>query len=1029
MPAISYHRVDHVVTVTTAPPKRAGGRERVAIEAPNGGTWTTWVHPDAKVMLRGLQKALPPLPPEDHRDDDWYRRRTIDRVVLALPAMLAAAPWEDALAEWATGRVIVRACAAAPPYIARPLALPLRIGVVAIQRAGEPGDGRAGRSLGAFIDRVTRSARREFAVHAVENLSSVSSRLDANMRRRRWPTLDVMQLDGRLPITDLLDPEPSGPPGSLGWIERAAALYQVRLVVLPISDESAVVEARRLAARLVDRGGPAVLLATADQRTRPGSYHEPGLRQIYAGLIHDEPLDVAMRNVPGAGLFAGAGREDALRVSAGADRVVARASTDSASLDDLISEFRSRMPRPAPRVRARRLMQIRSGVKNLVQDWPGIDFSGEGRGLYPTAQVTEPITDLLAPPPDRVGQPSSRPGPTSDHFVNATLLLTDTDGRPAVEAAVDGPPLISNATYLLRVDVGPLAEHVRPAGALELLVENQLWDPVDNGLWTELGVTGVGCTVLGSAVQPLWVPRHGPSAPRYVAVRIGQPGIAMLRYTLYHRTHVVQSFRLAAVVARSRRSLVSTTQRRGLAAVLGLTESEVGERTWYSRLEFSTVARIDQADTLPARTLALVVNDMAGTPVITVKGRDTFEVNVPSDFADDVQAVRKALNEVSGADQNAYRFGGLADNDPNSTDDAFYSFALGRLAQEGWSLRDRLLPADGRDAIDALLAVPGATIQVAHIVRDKVVPWALLYDKPYDANRRKLQGRQVDHIACTASLPHTDGTLGTTTCRTDPACPLHPDRLAERDAAGSHAITPETVACPLGFWGIRHHIEIPPRQVVPGRAPAPPALTIDVEAGARVMLGFNSQLASTPAHRAALETAIATARRGGIPAMAVTDRDDVVDALAEADLDIVYLYCHAVGGDPGPVPPRLEFQDATDPKPVPITPAELPLVSWTHHPLVVLNGCGTTGFSTHGTSQFIAALVDLRQAGAVIGADVPVAEPLAAEVGATLVRAVLDGASIGQALAQARRALLSRRNPLGLVYTLYGSVELKFRPE
>jgi hypothetical protein len=52
-----------------------------------------------------------------------------------------------------------------------------------------------------------------------------------------------------------------------------------------------------------------------------------------------------------------------------------------------------------------------------------------------------------------------------------------------------------------------------------------------------------------------------------------------------------------------------------------------------------------------------------------------------------------------------------------------------------------------------------------------------------------------------------------------------------------------------------------------------------------------------------------------------------------------------------------------------------------------------------------------------------VAEPLASEIGTALVVAVLDGMTLG-ALARARRMLLTRRNPLGLAYTLYGSVEL-----
>jgi hypothetical protein len=161
----------------------------------------------------------------------------------------------------------------------------------------------------------------------------------------------------------------------------------------------------------------------------------------------------------------------------------------------------------------------------------------------------------------------------------------------------------------------------------------------------------------------------------------------------------------------------------------------------------------------------------------------------------------------------------------------------------------------------------------------------------------------------------------------------------------------------------------------------------------------------------------------------------VIDALLDSDLDVAYLYCHAEGGAPqGPVPPRLLFQQpptagakpAARPSPSErITPSELPQVIWGHNPLVMLNGCGTTGFSAHGTSQFIAELVDRRQAAAVVGADVPVAEALASEIGVAVIGAVVDGKPLGQALQLAQRQLLSKRNPLGLVYTLYGSADLK----
>src|SRR5262249_49160236 len=57
--------------------------------------------------------------------------------------------------------------------------------------------------------------------------------------------------------------------------------------------------------------------------------------------------------------------------------------------------------------------------------------------------------------------------------------------------------------------------------------------------------------------------------------------------------------------------------------------------------------------------------------------------------------------------------------------------------------------------------------------------------------------------------------------------------------------------------------------------------------------------------------------------------------------------------------------------------------------------------------------------------EVAVWEVLATGFATTFLEAFLDHKPAGEALLLARRALLAKENPLGLVYTLYGSSELK----
>jgi hypothetical protein len=95
---------------------------------------------------------------------------------------------------------------------------------------------------------------------------------------------------------------------------------------------------------------------------------------------------------------------------------------------------------------------------------------------------------------------------------------------------------------------------------------------------------------------------------------------------------------------------------------------------------------------------------------------------------------------------------------------------------------------------------------------------------------------------------------------------------------------------------------------------------------------------------------------------------------------------------------------------------------------VFLNGCFTAGFRPDALSPFISRLVEDRAASGVIGTEITVFEPFAAELALLFLARFLAGQSAGDALLEARRILLARRNPLGLVYTLYAAADLRLRP-
>ena len=108
-----------------------------------------------------------------------------------------------------------------------------------------------------------------------------------------------------------------------------------------------------------------------------------------------------------------------------------------------------------------------------------------------------------------------------------------------------------------------------------------------------------------------------------------------------------------------------------------------------------------------------------------------------------------------------------------------------------------------------------------------------------------------------------------------------------------------------------------------------------------------------------------------------------------------------------------------------VFPADLDGNEWEHAPLVFMNGCGTVGFSPSAPSEFVTKFIHGRLASAVIGTEVTVWEVLAAEAGRDFLREFLNNQSAGEALLRVRRLLLAKYNPLGLVYTLYGSASLR----
>jgi hypothetical protein len=257
-------------------------------------------------------------------------------------------------------------------------------------------------------------------------------------------------------------------------------------------------------------------------------------------------------------------------------------------------------------------------------------------------------------------------------------------------------------------------------------------------------------------------------------------------------------------------------------------------------------------------------------------------------------------------------------------------------------------------------------------------------------------------------------------CKEHVECLLHAERQAERKAQGLPLYDERTVACPLRFWGFRHLLEVPPQQVEGEEQAHEEHPRIKPQGPLQLAAGLNSTLDLWNDHWKELGRVMAWID----PKF---DSDEILDLLRTKQPDLIYFYCHARGGQVDPdrtYPPYLEFQ-APGGSAGKIRPQDFGGdAPWSHGPLVFLNACGTLGYSPDALSPFLKTLVDGRQASGVLGTEVPVAEALAGDFSREFLERFLGGTSAGRAVLEARRVLLARNNPLGLVYTLFAPADL-----
>jgi hypothetical protein len=1014
-----------------------GGGPRIRLTTASLHGWQSDGEPPTPLRPNGrLSRALAARTEPSIFTED---RVTVSRIVLDLqgPAVISL-PWEAALTAAVPGP-IMRSSRIRPRCLDAPLTFPLRM----LQLSSDtPPTHLLDLTIGAIMPANSGDAV------VVERIDVAD--LSELLRRRAWPAVEVLEVAG-----SLLQPastSPAGAPagllstgrpdriGTLGWIERLSSSHQTRLLVIDCGTAEEAEEARLLAAELVVRGGPAVVVA---DRAALESFS-----WFYANVIHDVPLEMAARNAgPALSLTAGRHGEEALRISRAVDEIGDLANRladpDPTAHADVL-ELRQAFER------ADRLPDFTTLATVLPQfPYASLRYDREGAGLVPLARHLARVRlvsrvgradsegSVLDPAPERIATASAPD--LEERYLNVGLYA---DEEPPHLIPLVGDALVLDRPCLLGVEIGPEDAELTPTGALPLLEEIFAWEPEAEGVWAEVAVIGIDFDVAGAEVQQLWVPRRGLGQRVFFTVVPRSAPAATLRVCVYVKTNLVQSVRLAAVV---RESPGDRPPDSGvLAGLLDLSPDSLESVSWRSRLEYATRG-LGTAAEHHDRALSLVVNNLGGRSVVAAKGDDLLIAKVYTDASlpELVTKVRDALELLSTPpakpdmleSDRPYGYG-LVD-DPNGGTPEGLKAGLAILAERGWDLFNAVVrcSAEEKARIREALDTDPRPIHVAHIYLDHVIPWAVAYDRRYIPPERLSRSKKqaVTHGNCPASLPDADGRMSIGRCGEAPECLLHGTEETRREAAkrtGKPLYLDESVVCARRFWGFGHQIELPVQQVSqPGVKVPEAAHELYAEPRLRMVVGMNSGLPQAGDHLEALRKKVTAAERGADIVAEVYDRDDVRDELEPVDLDIVYLYCHADGGTgTGIDTPILRFRTAGDDEDRSLQAADLDANAWRHRPLIVLNGCRTANFRPDALSPFLRKFLQDRRAGALLGTEISVWEQLATEVGAKFLDAFLNGHTVGGALLLIRRDLLARANPLGLAYTLYADADFGLAP-
>lgn len=563
----------------------------------------------------------------------------------------------------------------------------------------------------------------------------------------------------------------------------------------------------------------------------------------------------------------------------------------------------------------------------------------------------------------KIGLISVEPGAAGD--AEPSKRRVDLALRRDDQAVARDAALAAAERYQLRVQIGARLEGglLDDAPSLDDIVP-----PSPGGRLLDVSVFGADFEIIGERTQPLLLPRTGTSVPVDFELRTpARPGRARLQVVVSYLDHVLQVFAVSAEVAAPGAPV-------------------------RAELVFSTTRRFDNLMERRPRS-AFIVNGAGDVPALAAKcGARAVEISLASGgLANASGRFRDTLAQAVGT--------GLEFPEPvpagtevaRRTRCAAVIRALATLGAELWNeLRDATNRA-GHELLDELRDASGLSLMMVEARHGDAFPWAIVYD-----------GKRPAPVADMAAWPVCLGF----------------------DAAGApcgHAYADtDRLICARRMWGVRHQIEW---RFAPTRTTWDDceALTRVGGAGAPLLgVGVGERAApsvATGALPALLdELADASARRwsgSAYPELRNGHRAQIVAVLGHLAMPPVIVE-PAIDLQPDRFYRSRLRNDAIDHG------------DWTApHSIVLLLACSSNAQPAGALGNLTDTLFSLG-AGAVIGTETTVYADLCACYLAHVVRALRQPtASLGDALTEARVAMLRGLNPIGFTFIGWGNADLR----